>query len=335
MSSQCTRIVLFWLCLVFVVHDFNRRTNAYAPSIKLNVRYLSHIVQSKTYKPNAGLECRSSRNRGERIIRYNFFKKLLDQAFTNDDNLSDVDKRKGMLEGPGEEDVRSAARNRELTETQKAWRQRQEMLTKVTNDDLIGRTFAIDLYLTGVPNKDPSNDLYGSRTNISSRDRSVGSSIPASATITDFIVQFLADNKCEVVSDNGSGFAVKRNEDNDEMDSFLIGDWKLSDDGTQVRFRFGVNGYKRTIETKGTIQKVFWSADEVTTSRTSTVYSIPRGWLYGESKLRKISIGGDVDGRPRIDWDDSSNILKIEQTSGLMGVATKMIPCGKFKSKTG
>ena len=34
-----------------------------------------------------------------------------------------------------------------------------------------GTSWVLDLYLSGVPERDPSNDLYGSKVNISSRDQ--------------------------------------------------------------------------------------------------------------------------------------------------------------------
>jgi hypothetical protein len=284
----------------------------------------------------------SHRTRQWRTRHFNFFKNLIDQAFENDATLSKSDKREGMLVGPGDSSdddenffVASSLKNikqtrtDQLTDTQVAWKQRQQALNQVIYDDIVNKEFSFDFYLTGVPNKDPSNDLYGSKTNISSRDRSIGLTVPVDPTVSDVTIAFLSENKCQVVGSDKTGFTI--DSANDESNQYRIGDWKLSDDGSQIRFRFGVNGYQRIIETKGTIQKVFWSKDDEMTTQTSTIYTIPTGWLYAECSLSKrpttaVNIN-------RIEWDQNSAILKIEQTSGLLGVSTKMIPCGKFAAK--
>ena len=100
--------------------------------------------------------------------RYNFFKDMIDQAFQNDSSLSD-DKSKGQYDAPGEEFEDNSSRS-ELTETQKRFRQ-SVATNSVATSLLVGTTLKLDLYLSGVPERDPSNDLYGSKVNISSRDR--------------------------------------------------------------------------------------------------------------------------------------------------------------------
>jgi hypothetical protein len=282
--------------------------------------------------------------------RFNFFKNLIDQAFDNDASLSKSNKRDGMLVGPDDTDndedffVSSSVKQLKqqrvdaLTDTQIEWRKRQQALNQVTYDDIADKTFVFDLYLTGVPNKDPSNDLYGSRTNVSSRDRSIGLTVPKDPTVSSVSIAFLSGNKCQVVSDDKTGFTICQSDggnnisSDDTINQYDIGDWKLSDDGSQIRFRFGVRGYQRTIETKGTIQKVFWSKLDETTTQTSTIYSIPSGWLYGDCKISKKST--TAVNMNRIEWDEDSAILRIEQTTGLLGVSTKMIPCGKFTVQT-
>ena len=92
----------------------------------------------------------------------------------------------------------------------------------------------------------------------------------------------------------------------------------MSEDGTQVRFRIQVTGYTRTIETKGTIQKIYWSNDDDQVRETTTTYSIPAGWLYGEAEVKSS--------RGSTQWNNG--VLKVEKTTGLLGASTNMIPCG-------
>ena len=48
----------------------------------------------------------------------------------------------------------------------------------------VGTNWELFLYLTGGPDLDPSNDLYGSKTNVSNRDRRLGpgASLPSEPT---------------------------------------------------------------------------------------------------------------------------------------------------------
>ena len=234
-------------------------------------------------------------------FHHNFFQKILEESFANDDRLSS-DKSRDQLEGPGDE-IDSRVPRTTLTATQEKWRDMNSKVGKVE-----GQTFAMDFFLTGVPNKDPSNDLYGSKVNISSRDREVGLALPEEPTVSGINVKFLENGVCECLS--STPFTEAGN-----------GDWILSDDGKQIRFRIKVTGYSRTVETKGTIQSVAWSDQPNQELRSSTVYSIPEGWLYGEA-----SISRDIKGTTR--WENC--ILKIEQSAGLLGVGSKMTPCGKF-----
>jgi hypothetical protein len=301
----------------------------------------------------------------------NFFQDIFQSAFANDrDLLSQRNKRVGMLdEGivSGDDDsvfvLPKQAKEPELTPTQLAWR--QKMLSSSTQQqvqttDLIDSTIRIDLYLSGIPNKDPSNDLYASKTNISLRDRSVGQVLPTVPTIANIYVSFLPDFKCavsmkptkvasiEIDNDNEndtSPISMTPSEENGNnfVNTDIIGDWKLSEDGKLIRFRISVYGFQRTIQTKGTIQKIYWSNEKESITETSTLYSIPEGWLYFETELLKRSNGS-------IQWMASSigssttkmnptssasssvsnGIIKVEQTTGFLGIASRMVPCGKF-----
>jgi len=259
-----------------------------------------------------GSTSRAAASTQSSTARYNFFKNLIGGAFENDASLSKADKLEGMLdEGTEDIDAERLARVQQLTSTQQQWREKMLTPGAVKAADLQGSAVQLDLYLTGIPNKDPSNDLYGSQTKISSRDRVVGLSLPKEPSVVGVQLQFDAGGVCRVMQDE-SGFCSTED----------AGDWKLSDDGTQIRFRVRVTGYTRTIETKGSIQKVFWTDEDEKTSQTSTVYSIPEGWMYGEAELNK-PVGKAVQ------WNDDG-VLKVERSMGLLGAASRMIPCGKF-----
>jgi hypothetical protein len=243
---------------------------------------------------------------------YNFFKKALDNAFTNDRNLSN-DKSKGQYDAPGEEFDEPNPNVGTLTETQKKWRDSQ-LLRKdgISEQMIVGTSWTLDLFLAGVPDKDPSNDLYGSKINISSRDRQTGLALPEqpSATLT---IEFLEDGQC-----TASESSFTSGVDN--------GEWKLSEDGKILRFSMNTLGYTRTVETKGSIQKIYWTDEEEKTIQTTTTYQIPPGFVYGDIQV--------TPGRqPGTFTVGDSGILRVEQSSGLFGIASRMIACGKFVAK--
>ena len=118
----------------------------------------------------------SSRSRSLAGPKKSFFKDLIDQAFENDNSLSREEKRTGQIDQGADESERVGKVH--LTATQELWRKKTSQA-----GDLSGKTFELDLFLTGAPNKDPSNDLFGARVNISSRDRKVGQTLPEEPTI--------------------------------------------------------------------------------------------------------------------------------------------------------
>lgn len=247
------------------------------------------------------------------VLYNNFWKNVLGGAFENDTSLSRTNKRKGSIdEGLMDDNNFDKRGDQYLTPTQEAWR--KKMSSSVSVEQIVGTLVDLNLFLTGVPNKDPSNDLFGSKTSISTRDREIGQEVPTKPTITGIQVQFLENFECRLTCPDSTGF-FSNNAD--------AGEWKLSDDGKQIRFRIMVSGYTRTVQTKGTIQKVFWSQEEEKTTQTSTVYSIPEGWLYFDANISR--------GKSSIAFD--SGILRVEQSQGLLGIASKMVPCGKFTAQ--
>lgn len=241
--------------------------------------------------------------------RYNFFKDIIDKAFENDGNLS-PDKGKGQYDGPGEEFLEGGPAE-ELTETQKKWRQTQ-LGNDVTPMMILGSKCTVDLFLAGVPERDPSNDLYGSKVNISSRDRATGLSLPSLPSIS-IMLEFLENGVCKASpSDFTPG---ERN-----------GEWKLSDDGKVLRFSMDTKGYTRTVETKGSIQNVFWTDEEEKSVRTKTSYSIPPGFVYGDIDVTAGRVPGSFD-------FGGSGVLRVEQSAGLFGVSSRLVSCGKFEMR--
>ena len=245
---------------------------------------------------------------------YNFLSDAFQNAFSNDRNLS-TDKAKGQYDDmySGEEYIENDPQADDgLTEIQRKWRasQQSEYGTRtVSYETVVGKTISMDLYLSGVPDRDPSNDLYGSRVNISSRDKVSGLSLPDSPSVT-VKLDFLEDGVCRV---SESGFTSGESD----------GQWKVSDDGKILRFSIDSLGYTRTVQTKGSIQNVYWTDEEEKSVQTSTTYSIPPGMVYGDIQ---VSPGG----KPGTFEVEKEGALRIEKSSGLFGIASQMLACGKF-----
>ena len=74
------------------------------------------------------------------------------------------------------------------------------------------------MYLTGVPYCDPSNDLYGSKTNVSARDRRLpGVPLPREPTAR-VGVRFLAGGMASVIGLRRSAGAEEDDEDKEKAD---------------------------------------------------------------------------------------------------------------------
>mmetsp|Transcript_9122 Transcript_9122/g.18389 ORF Transcript_9122/g.18389 Transcript_9122/m.18389 type:complete len:206 (-) Transcript_9122:2257-2874(-) len=134
-----------------------------------------------------------------------------------------------------------------------------------------------------------------------------------------------------------------------EQESKLCSDgargmWKLSDDGKMIRIGIPIRGYRRTVTTTGTIQKVFWSQGEPATSRTSSTYSIPEGFVYGDiavgygeepgllvmmDERRRAGAGAAAAGSDVV----PGGLLRVEKKVGVLGASSKLLPCGKFSGK--
>jgi len=246
-----------------------------------------------------------------RTERYNFFQDLLKDAFENDDTLSS-NKGESQIEGPNDEPAQPVAM---LTETQQKWRQANPRSAgaPLNSDMLVNTKFELDLFLSGVPSKDPSNDLYGSKTNISNRDRQVGLDVPDEPTVT-VQIELLPDGVCEATESAFTSGTEK-------------GQWKLADDGRTLRISIDVVGYSRTVQTKGSIQKVFWSDGEEVTRQTSSSYTIPPGFIFGDVPV----VYGTRPGTVKMEGD---GILRVEKASGLLGVSSKLVACGKFVGRS-
>lgn len=288
----------------------------------------------------------------------------LKEAFSNDESLAQ-DGVKGSIEGPGddlgENFGMSVQQKPQQTEVQKRWlesqmKQKTQQQKQAKQDQgftllkvakgaplttavLLNTNWELSLYLTGVPDRDPSNDLYGSKTNVSVRDRKLGMGVALPLDPTARVRIALLDE--ERVTILGSSEGVDGDDSDEDAASQVCytdisGQWKLSADGKTVRIGIPIRGYRRTVTTTGTIQKVFWSEGESPTSKTSSTYSIPEGFIYGD-----IAVGyGDRPGTLEMMDEKVSGmemvpggLLRVEKKIGMLGASSKLLPCGKFSGK--
>lgn len=279
-----------------------------------------------------------------------FFDDIIKEAFSNDSNL-EKDGVKGSIEGPGDDLADSflaglkPKQPPQQTEVQKRWlesqlKQKQSerevqrdrgQVTMIkaakgaplTDRVLVDTEWDLALYLTGVPDRDPNNDLYGARANVSTRDRRLGAgaALPPDPTA-----------RVRVALREGGALAVAPGAE-ETCPADAPGEWLLSADGKTLRLGLPVRGYRRTVTTTGSIQKVFWSEGEAPTSKTSSTYSIPEGIVYGD-----IGVGyGDRPGTLEMQDDKAAGretvpggLLRVEKRMGMLGAASKLVPCGKF-----
>jgi len=305
-------------------------------------------------------------------ISMGFFDDLVKDAFSNDDTLT-KDGVAGSIEGPESQDgfgINAILKKQEpqQTDVQKRWlasqmKQKTQKQQVAVQDDSGGATILVkaakgapltievllntkwelSLYLTGVPDRDPNNDLYGSKTNVSVRDKQLGAGVSLPSVPTARIqIQLLEDGAISILksysgTDNGDDDSNTIDEASQVCDINIHGQWKLSDDGKTMRIGIPIRGYRRTVTTKGTIQKVFWSQGEESSTKTSSTYSIPEGFIYGD-----IGVGyGDRPGTLEM-MDEKTiraletipgGLLRVEKKEGLLGASSKLLPCGKFSGR--
>ncbi len=282
----------------------------------------------------------------------NFFKDLVGSAFENDPNLS-PNKSEQQLEGPNDDNtilLKNKLEN-EKTDVQKRWLASQAKLSSNASNNqsatsfspslsssstvkggapinpilLSGTKWELSLYLTGIPDFDPNNSLYGSKVNISTRKDSnmakdgfaIGCTLPTEPS-TSATIQFLDNGICKVF-------------DGSFTNSF-DGEWKLSNDGKFIRFSMDVKGYQRTVTTTGSIQNVYWTNREDVERKSSATYSIDAGKVYGEATVGYGSKPGIFVMASGGSNADPGGILKVEKKTGMFGINTKMLACGKFSA---
>ncbi|KAL7485289.1 hypothetical protein ACHAW6_010896 [Cyclotella cf. meneghiniana] len=284
-----------------------------------------------------------------------FFDDLLKEAFSNDPNLSrnGVD---GAID-EGDNDDRWNLDDKQKTQVQRRWLESQRRPTPqrpsasnigapLSPHQFYDTTWKLSLYLTGVPDNDPSSDLYGSRANVSTRDRKLGPGLvlPQEATGS-AVLRFEEGGTVAIVEsrfgpeNDGDVDATTSREDRDEESVICppggAGRWKLSDDGRMLRIGIPIRGYRRTVTTRGTIQKIYWSSQEESTTQTSTTYSIPEGMVYGD-----VAVGYGVAGKITMLEERGEGggvlpggLLRVEKKIGVLGASSKMVPCGRFIGK--
>lgn len=300
--------------VVVVVLLFRNNCQAFLPFSKEKINSRQTMIRKKSQK-------RQSKNQYSTKLMSNFFRDMLEKAFENDDNS-----RMNEIDGDDENSLLPPPQ-KQLTATQLKWREQQKELTmndagKISN--VLSNTIAVmDFYLVGVPNKDPSDDLYGAQVTITSRDRQTNLNLPEVPTLTNIHISFPKGG-----ADDASSFQCACLNETDFTIPETMGDWKLSNDNdssSTIRFRIPVHGYTKRVETKGSIQSVYWSNEPDQVIETATVYSIPPGWMYGEAELSLTKTGTLV-------W--SKGVLKVEQSSGWLGVVSKLVPCGTFNARS-
>ena len=335
MQSFALNVVCFlFACMLLVVRadGFQSAFQTFSVPATQCRLILPHRKQSKTQR------------------RMGFFDDLIKEAFSNDADL-EKDGIKGSIEGPGDElagGFLSSLQPKQQpprTDVQKRWlesqRAQQEAARRAPREPgpsapvraakgaplaphvLAGTRWDLALYLTGVPDRDPNNDLYGARSNVSLRDRRLGAGAVLPKEPTAWVrVAMLEGGVVDVVGGPS-----------DVCPADVPGQWRLSDDGRMLRLGLPVRAYRRTVTTTGTLEKVFWSEGEAPTSKTTSTYSIPEGLVYGD-----IGVGyGDVPGTLEMLQDRAAGgevipggLLRLEKRMGVLGATSNFLPCGRF-----
>jgi len=280
---------------------------------------------------NAAKVLVSSRRNRSGSLQMNFFKDLMDKAFENDPNLSS-DISQEQIDGD-DQPTNEGLRNSQKTLVQQRWLASQErQLTSTTisgtpirKELLSNSQWQILLFLTGTPDFDPSNTLFGSRVNISSRKDSQMASEGFAIGADQLPQEPSATVKIRLL-DNGACVA----EPSQFTSGKIEGQWRLSEDCRQIRFSLYVKGYQRTVTTKGSIQNIYWSDRDDMKRRSSATYSINPGWAYAESNINYGSSPGVLVMGTKA-GTIPEGVLRVEKSVGLVG--KQLLSVGKFSAK--
>lgn len=355
LPSMIVAVAMIFLLLIkestsFSTVHTHTRPLSLRPNRNTQQEQSQQLNQQSRQQQQQQLYHRNTSNNRLTVCYNGFLKDMFGKAFENDRSLSS-DKSQGQYDKPGEEyDYNDEERyaNTQLTETQLKWRQSQmrngvnvptstiasaaATMSQGTMmiEMLQGKSFQVDLFLSGVPDKDPSNDLYGSKVNISSRDRDTNLSIPSKPTATVTIDLLASTNNNDGTEDSAErpmSYVCKCSA-SDFTAGDIDGQWKISDDGKMLRFSIDTLGYTRIVETKGTIQKIAWSKEDEKSLQTSSSYNIPPGYIYCDVN---IELGAKRNQPNSITFTKDSGIIRLEKPTGLFGISSKMVACGKFQ----
>eukprot|EP00957_Ditylum_brightwellii_P111000 8465424-Ditylum_brightwellii.AAC.1 len=185
-NTTMTLLICMLICTTSLVTGFSDTSPLSSSSFPLH---------RSSFTAPKRITCQGVRSSSSKL-QMNFFKDLLNDAFSNDESLPS-DKSQSQLEGPGDDPDfgASISSSAPKTEVQKRWLEQQQQQQRrresvqrsvvggapVDPTALHGTVWDLDLYLLGVPERDPSSDLYGSRVNISTKRENDG--IPPSITV--------------------------------------------------------------------------------------------------------------------------------------------------------
>ena len=96
---------------------------------------------------------------------------------------------------------------------------------------------------------------------------------------------------------------------------------------TEARFGFPwtLSAIRELFKQKAASPRCFGAKKKRKRLQTSSTYSIPAGFIYCDATIENGSKPGVIGMK--------DGVLRVEKTMGLLGAASKMIPCGGFEAK--
>jgi len=157
-------------------------------SYQFQTEFLTRKVQNAAVCNKQVENLRRKGHNPDNLRRYMFFDKIK-QAFDNDPNDFEAIVGKNELEP-------SSPR----TQVQQQWIDSaggKKINAPIPSALLAGTKWSLELFLAGTPDRDPANNLYGSRINISSRDSQLGLGVncPEEPSIV-IMIEFDNDGVC-------------------------------------------------------------------------------------------------------------------------------------------
>jgi len=183
-------------------------------------------------------------------------------------------------------------------------------------------TVSLSFYLTGIPEKDASSDLWQKQVKITGNEYDQQLRVAFPSEPQQSCLAVLNDDFTVTVSIPDS----LSSSSSDFIPPQTDGAWKLSFEGGRNLLRLGISqlGFSRVVRSGGTMESVYGGAGN---SAMKSASSLPPGRIYADFEI----LFGGTPGTFEIKREAPLPLVKCESASGLLKVVS-LVSCGRVEA---